>query len=204
MEVFHYLANELVNEPLFESSEIDDNSNTGAVYNDFDYDPMVLLHTEEDQLFCFSQPSNINQEHVLVNECTITQEGMEHAIIEADRRGEASSELVFDCPFFDIEGNCSDSDYLEKVFKIASGDPSAWKSLRISETAEKVFSYRFKNEWKGADTVYDAWLLLKGMERSWFDYKAFYNQYPDFSISRGGLRRKLLDGEDEPNVSAFI
>ena len=49
MEVFHFLAEELKDIPLFQSSLLsqDSEENRGAVYNDFDFDTGTLLDNFE-------------------------------------------------------------------------------------------------------------------------------------------------------------
>ena len=41
-----------------------------------------------------------------------------------------------------------------------------------------MFQRRFRTGWKAPDTVYDAWILLKGMERGWFDKHQFDVLFP--------------------------
>ena len=52
--VFHYVASQLKGVPLFENDFAEKNQ-TGAVYNDFDCDPISFLATEEESLFTFPQ-----------------------------------------------------------------------------------------------------------------------------------------------------
>ena len=58
MEVFHYVANELRDTPLFENSPDEESIDEGAIYNDFDSTPMALLDSNENESFQFSQVSN--------------------------------------------------------------------------------------------------------------------------------------------------
>ena len=45
MEIFHYVANQLKGTPTFKNDNrpIDKNNESGAVFNDFDYQPDKLL-----------------------------------------------------------------------------------------------------------------------------------------------------------------
>ena len=48
MQMFHYAAHALVNEPLFYNDITPKDNDVGATYNDFDGSPMsLLLSTEE-------------------------------------------------------------------------------------------------------------------------------------------------------------
>jgi len=38
---------------------------------------------------------------------------------------------------------------------------------------------RYRNQWKGPDTFYDAWLLKEHKHRNEFDKAEFYNIYED-------------------------
>ena len=39
---------------------------------------------------------------------------------------------------------------------------------------------RQRNNWEGADSVYDAWLLSNNMPRKWFPYKKFISMFPEW------------------------
>ena len=43
MEIFHYLVNQLKRTPIFDHRKIDKNKESGAVFNDFDFQPDKLL-----------------------------------------------------------------------------------------------------------------------------------------------------------------
>ena len=54
MEIFHYLANQLKGTPILENNhrKIDKNKESGAVFNDFDFQPDELLSsTHNDTVF---------------------------------------------------------------------------------------------------------------------------------------------------------
>ena len=54
MEIFHYLANQLKGTSIFENDhrKIDKNKESGAVFNDFDFQPNELLSsTHNDTVF---------------------------------------------------------------------------------------------------------------------------------------------------------
>jgi len=184
MEVFHYVANQLENEPLFSESSYDVTSGrVGAIYNDVDYDPVALLNGDDEAPFCFSQTSNIAEARVTtVADCSSRiREGVEHAILEADRsEGGAYADLTFNSVNFDIESKQTTDLYMDKVYKIISGDRETWEDLVITKKAIKVFRMRYNNEWKEPDSVYDAWLLVERLRRKEFSLELFMEKYPDY------------------------
>ena len=66
MEIFHYLANQLKGTPIFENdhSKIDKNKESGAVFNDFDFQPDELLSsTHNDKMFGAISNSSVRFDH---------------------------------------------------------------------------------------------------------------------------------------------
>ena len=43
---------------------------------------------------------------------------------------------------------------------------------------------RQRNNWKGVDSVHDAWLLSNNMPRKWFPYKKFTSMFPGWEHHR--------------------
>lgn len=203
MQVFHYLADLLKDTPLFEH-ELDETSKneTGAVYNDYDNNPMKLLLENDNDPFCFSQSSNLGPAKS-VSIDTLVKEGKEHALLEVDQmEGLFYEDLSFDSYCHDINGPVTDRLYLEKVFKIATGDADAWKSLSISNKALEIFKMRMRNEWSGVDSVYDAWLLVNKDRRPAFDYDLFYSIYPNYDDLREKKRDELHPKTIENSTSS--
>ena len=63
MKIFHYLAEQLKDVPLFENIDIDiEDVDDGAIYNDFDGDYTKLLEEDDDEemSFSFSQTTDSN------------------------------------------------------------------------------------------------------------------------------------------------
>ena len=60
MDVFHYVADILKDVDLFDSDHRANMTNEGSIYNDYDRCPLALLHSNSDNLFCYSQTSNID------------------------------------------------------------------------------------------------------------------------------------------------
>ena len=189
MAVFHYVAHLLRDEPIFDTP-INDQMNDGAagmgaIYNDFDFNPMSLLHDEEIEHFSFSQQltnSRVTDNDVASagNAAALVQ-ALDHAIIKADEHeGINYEDLVWDTELFDNSSETCDLAYMEKVVTLASNTNGSWESLGLTEKAVNMFRRRLRTKWEGADTVYDAWLIRKGCERPWFDYHLLDTTYPDF------------------------
>ena len=82
------------------------------------------------------------------------------------------------CQEFDDTYDDVDVEYMNKVFKIASGDEDVWKMIELSIETLKMFEMRERNNWKGADSIFDAWLLFHKKRRSWFPYYVFITLFP--------------------------
>ena len=205
MEVFHFLAEELKDIPLFQSSLLsqDSEENRGAVYNDFDFDTGTLLDNFEVR---FSEIANEDSSDI--NPAPLSQlvpsEAVENAILEADDNdGVLYEHITFDSPFFDCESPTADDTYMEKVYALAMGE---YKNCHGGgERAEEIFEMRRRNKWMGPDSVYDAWLLSNRETREWFPYEVFLEKYPDWEEDREKLimeREEIEESDiDEGNES---
>ncbi|XP_066933575.1 uncharacterized protein [Clytia hemisphaerica] len=112
---------------------------------------------------------------------TALVQALDHAIIQADRNeGILYEDLQWETELFDNVSEVCDTDYIEKVITLAANVHDVWDSLQLTENAKNMFRRRLRINWEGPDTVYDAWLVRKGYERSWFDYPLLYSKYPDF------------------------
>ena len=198
MSVFHYVAHQLRDVPLFESEDVYSNStSSGAIYNDFDHNPLDLLQGSTTQEFCFSQCSN----DVSHSEApAVPQAAIDHAILEADKNeGILYDHLTFDSSSFDCSSDINDLEYMRKVYLLATADSEAWKKLSITDETIHIFKIRHRADWKGTDSVYDAWLLSEKEMRSSFDYDKFFQLYPDYEDSRKRIHEELHEGSEKEN-----
>jgi len=84
MEVFHYLANELRDTPIFENEYESTDCTVGSIYNDFDSTPLSLLEDESDP-FHYAQVSNDSFSQGTSSQVDeVLQEAVDDAIFEAD------------------------------------------------------------------------------------------------------------------------
>ncbi|XP_066930600.1 uncharacterized protein [Clytia hemisphaerica] len=181
MMVFHFLAHELRNEPIFDTPNVAPAAGNGAIYNDFDFDPMSLMYDDQVELFSFSQPAAPAAVQDSGNEVSGLTQALDHAVLEADRHeGIHYEDLQWETPLFDNASEHCDDVYVQKVVTLASNKDGAWDELALTDNAKNMFRRRLRAKWEGADSVYDAWLIRKGCQRPWFDYHLLDTQYPEF------------------------
>lgn len=109
MEIFHYVADQLKNTSLFESSVAEPtDSPTGAIYNDFD----------SACPFGDSGGSTLEPTQTTASASTllVTQEDMDYALTEADEESNLFDEYThFESENFDVSSLTADDSYHEKV-----------------------------------------------------------------------------------------
>ena len=186
MEVFHYVAEKLRVYPLFENGNknIKINKERGAVYNDFDFDSNELL-SECTSNIAYSQTSVQDASDVfsLNSDKLVPQMSIDHAVLEADKNNEPVfyNALAFDHPDYDISSRTPDKEYLNKVYRLVTG---GYKDINRNEELFDVYEMRQRNNWEGADSVYDAWLLSNNTPRKWFPYQKFISMFPEWETQR--------------------
>jgi len=128
MKVFHYLAVQLKDTPMFECTsatpilENEEEENMGAVYNDFDNNPMDLLEMEGSFSFSYSQQSNrVPEERNLVAD--VPQSAVDSAVLQADKDEYILYEhLAFEHDLVDYTSEKDEKDYFRKVYEIVTGE----------------------------------------------------------------------------------
>ena len=83
MQIFHYLAEELKNTPLFETNQEEEEFTKGAIFNDFDSTPLGLLGTNEEENIQFSQIEP-EESDIDMNVNNLVGGEVDRVIIEAD------------------------------------------------------------------------------------------------------------------------
>ena len=108
---------------------------------------------------------------------------IDHAVLEADKNNEPVfyNTLAFDHPDYDISSSTSDKEYLNKVHRLATG---GYKDINRSEELFDVYEMQQRNNWEGADSMYDAWLLSNNTPRKWFPYKKSISIFPEWETKR--------------------
>ena len=89
--------------------------------------------------------------------------------------------MAFDHPDYDISSSTPDKECLNKVHKLATG---GYKDINRSEELFDVYEMRQRNNWEGADSVYDAWVLSNNTPRKWFPYKKFISMFPEWKTQK--------------------
>ena len=180
MDIFHYVADQLRHEPLFDNSTTRTNEGMGAIYNDFDFDPINFLNDAADEEFTYSQTSNLVARYVVNTREVVPSVAVDYAIIQADdREGILYDDLTFDHPLHDIESDINTLVYLQKLYTIIS---SEWRNIcpLITSNTLKAYERRKAVNWKGSDTFYDMWLMATHSIRECFPVDKFKKIYPNF------------------------
>ena len=89
--------------------------------------------------------------------------------------------LAFDHPDYNISSSTSDKEYLNKVHRLATG---GYKDINHSEELFDVYEMQQRNNWEGADSMYNAWLLSNKTPRKWFPYKKSISIFPEWETKR--------------------
>ena len=102
-----------------------------------------------------------------------------HSNIPSCRRND---ENVLDHTFyklknFDRYSFNPDKEYRRKVYNLLDQEID---NVVFGEDIKEIYERRYEKEWRGADTVYDLYLLGTARERDWFPYEVFEAEYPDF------------------------
>ena len=165
MKIFHYLANQLKGTPIFENDhrEIEKNKESGAAFNDFDFQPNeLLLSTHTDPVFGAISNSSVRSDETNAA-FLIPQELVDHAVLETDRHEPVFYNVLrFEHPHCDISLSAPDKEYIEKVYKIARG---GFKELQMTQKVLEIYEMRQRGEWEGLHSVYDSWLLSNNSRR---------------------------------------
>ena len=119
----------------------------------------------------------------LNSDALVPQISIDHAVLEADKNNEPVfyNTLAFDHPDYDISSSTPDKEYLNKVHRLATG---GYKDINRSKELIDIYEMRQRNNWEGADSVYDAWLLSNNMPKKWFPYKKFTSMFPEWETQR--------------------
>ena len=108
--------------PIFEYG---DTCNTpgcsGAIFNDFDFNPAELLQDSgADEMF-FSQSTNSEIEVSVHEALLVPQIAIDHAVWEADKTEAALYEyLSFDTELVYVKSKANDEEYMDKVYKLVA------------------------------------------------------------------------------------
>lgn len=183
MQIFHYLAHVLKRKSLFECSSSTVRSyacetGRGAIYNDFDFDGSKLLQTSSSTL--------AEQQHLIASAGNdsgnvVPQSAIDHAVLEADHyEGTLYDYLAFESELFDCTSQKASKSYMAKVYEILTTEELRNVDSQIKEKTLEIFEMRIRTDWKGADSIFDAWLLSNGNKRSWFPYEKFLKLFPDW------------------------
>ena len=146
---------------LFENGNksIKTNKERGPVYNDFGFDSTELVSKYTSNL-TYSQTiiQDASDVFSLNSDALVPQMSVDQALLEANKNNEPVfyNTLAFDHPDYDISSSTPDKEYLNKEHRLATG---GYNDINRSEELLDIYEMRQRNNWEGADSVYDVWLL---------------------------------------------
>ena len=171
MQVFHYLAEELKEEPLFSDNEEsailqdDQEYGEGAIYNDFSDRTLQLLSSEDiREMELSSQTCSQSRSIVFDPYDNFTKEDKYEAV-------KAASEI--DPDYYSIDhrlqittGPTSSQDYLRSVMLMVA---SNLRILQLTQAQEMHLQVLADRESPEPNAALDAWILLHAKRRKEFD-----------------------------------
>ena len=187
MEIFHYVAEQTKDMPLFEcggESGVNIETSDGALYNDHDYDASELVQDCDQEGDLYTQSTNLSDDVTVDKDVLVPQSAVDHAILEADKtEGTLYNALSIDHDLVDMTSGPRDPEYLDKVYKLVVFE---WRNIltKITEETVKVYEMKHRLNWHGADSVYDAWLISMKLQRNWFPYGKFNRLFPHWRKTR--------------------
>ena len=108
--------------------------------------------------------------------------------------------MSFEHLHYDISSSAPGNEYVEKVYKIATG---GLKELAITQKVLEIYEMRQRGEWEGPDSVYDAWLISNNSTRKWLPYKLFTKIYPDWEEQKNQITQDSdMENDSSTNGSA--
>ena len=186
MEVFHWIAHELKDEPLFSTGSIEDEQpQSGAIYNDFDRENPFSSDDDEDTLLnlSFSQPLFTEEDDQNSNE------------IHDEINDEEPIDIFFESDNFDDYSEYPDRLYRHRVFQLLEKESH---TLKLHQDVIEVYEERYQNDWQGPDSVFDLWLLGQGRERSWFPLEIFEAEHPEYKELVNSMLEEYLEEQSRP------
>ena len=158
IEVFHYLAIKLKDVDNFDARLMENaNDNNGAIYNEFDSNPLDLLGGITDAS-CYSQCSNLTTNASVDDETDniAPQKAIEHALLEGEKHESIFVDfLTFKSDLNDIFTPEADLAYMEKVYRIATAQNESdfGEELKIRKEVTDIYKMLYQNNWQGTDSV---------------------------------------------------
>ena len=179
LEIFHYVADQLKDTPLFESTNSDNlGPKVGAVFNDFEFHTPI---SEEDEPISSQYEcavSSCGPSNQVTDLCDLVPQSLvDHAIVRADETVSINySQSVINSPSFDIENEIDSDDYLKNVYYVLLRE---YNEVDFNNETLQLFESRRRMNWNGKDSFYDAWLIAQLTPRSVFPFKEFKEKYPE-------------------------
>ena len=156
IEIAHWLAEEVKEMPLFES-------------------PVAQKLTN--RRFDLSKKRKSFDVEGTLDESILPTTSIELAHLDVhDSRRNDVQVVPFRLTTFDIDSEA----YQRSVYLNVCGRYRHDIELLQGEDLRSLFTIRAKNEWKGTDSLYEAWMIMKEKPRPQFDFKGFEDKYPEW------------------------
>lgn len=167
-QIIHWIANEIEHDDLFSdcSDSSSDNNETGkgAVFNDHDgediWDPSEVLQ-------CTLEERQDAESELEISEDIVPESSVHLALHCADEERRKDAD---DSVYRIINGATDTKEYHQAVLVGLCG---GWKRVGLDDGDEAIFRSRYNGDWDGTDSIYDSWLIAKGLERDAFSLTKF-------------------------------
>ena len=112
----------------------------------------------------------------------VSEQELAHLSVYDERRD--TQVVPFRLSNFDFRSDA----YLRSTYLNVCGRYENDLELLQEENLQELFAMRQRNHWNGRDSLYEAWLLLKGETRYVFDLELFELKYPDWKNEKRGMQ----------------
>ena len=186
MQRFHWAAAKLHNVPLWTDEDVSlsdsTNGDEGAIFNDFtEQRAAQLIDMTEIESMQFSQDfreaiaAAKNDAHAIDE--VVPKEVTDRAITDFEDMEEGWKRE--ESEYFIAHGNINEFRYHKAVYLLTISE-GKWQALEPSDEDLARFQRRRRVNWKEADSMYDAWLMIEGTPRASFDLDEFKETFPEW------------------------
>lgn len=186
MQCFHWAAEKLRNVPLWTEEDMSLSNNPdgdeGAIFNDFtEQRAAQLIDMKEIETMQFSQDFReaiaAAKNDAYAIDKVVPKEVTDRAITEFEDSDEGWKRAESD--YFIAHGKINEFRYHKAVYLLTISE-GKWQALEPSDEDLARFQRRRRVRWDGADSMYDAWLLIEDTPRDLFDLDEFRETFPDW------------------------
>ena len=178
-QIIHWWMEMTKDEPFFSDVESDDddddendNGDRGAIYSGFDGLATHLFDPADFRVGTSGSFDTTGLSDEILPDGAIDL--IRNAIDDRDEAGRHNDKWCL------YDGLNSDA-YFEAVFILALG---GFKKVSLDDEDWRIYQQRQRTNWAGADSLYDALLLIEGKPREAFNMAGFLEKYEDWEALR--------------------